>query len=207
MRRGRVLLVRHAGTTATRSARFPADEALTPSGWAAAAAGADGVRRWLAGQEVRAWSSPALRAEQTARALGLDARPDPALRPLDVGRWTGRALADVAGEEPAALGAWRTEPDAAEHDGENLTQLLARCRQTLEGWAVSLAAEPVGLVAVTHGAVLRALVATALGLPPLGLWQLEAAPGTAGALAARPDGGWTLAALNLPLAALPEDGT
>lgn len=207
MRRGRVLLVRHAGTTATRTARFPADEALTPSGWAAAEAGAAGVRRWLAGQEVRAWSSPALRAEQTARALGVDARPEPALRPLDLGRWTGRTLVEVAGEEPAALGAWRTEPDAVEHGGESLTRLLVRCRHLLGQWSAALAVEPAGVVAVTHGAVLRALVATALGLPPLGLWQLEAAPGSAAALAARPDGGWSLAALNLPLAALPEDET
>lgn len=206
MRRGRVLLVRHAGTTATRAGRFPTSgDALTAVGWTAAGAGAQGLQRWLAGQEARAVRSPALRAEQTARALGLDARVEPRLGPLDLGRWTGRGLAEVAGEEPAALSAWRTDPDGAGHGGESLQRLVARSRDLLAVWAADLAARPAAVVAVTHGAVLRALVVAALGLPPLGLWQLESSPAAGTALHLRPDGGWTLAALNLPLAALDGD--
>lgn len=203
MRRGRVLLVRHAGTTATRAARFPtAEEALTAPGWRAAEAGAAGLAQWLAGQEHSALRSPALRTEQTARALGLRAAVDPRLAPLDLGRWTGRGLAEVAGDEPAALRAWRTDPDEAGHGGESVAGLVARCRELLAAWAGELATRPAAVVAVTHGAVQRAVVVAALGLPPLALWQLESAPAAAAALHLRPDGGWTLAALNLPLAAL-----
>jgi broad specificity phosphatase PhoE len=195
--------VRHAGTTATRAGRFPTPaDALTAGGWTAAGAGAGGLRQWLAGQEARALRSPALRAEQTARALGLDAGVEARLGPLDLGRWTGRALAEVAGKEPAALSAWRTDPDEAGHGGESLSRLLARSRDLLAAWARDLTARPGAVVAVTHGAVLRALVIAALGLPPLGLWHLESAPAAGTALHLRPDGGWTLAVLNLPLAAL-----
>jgi broad specificity phosphatase PhoE len=84
-------LICHAPTRAIRDAAFPADEPLDPQGAAMAAAAADTIRR-----VDEAWTSPALRARQTADALRLDARIDPLLRDLDYGSWAGRLLDEVA---------------------------------------------------------------------------------------------------------------
>jgi hypothetical protein len=80
-------MVSHASTDAVRDAAFPLDEPLDTGGEAKARALAASLRRVDA-----AWSSPALRARQTAVALGLDAATDPVLRDIDLGRWAGQSF-------------------------------------------------------------------------------------------------------------------
>jgi broad specificity phosphatase PhoE len=62
-----------------------------------------------------AWTSPALRARQTAAALQLEAMVDPALKDVDLGRWVGRSFADVQETEPEEIAAWTSRSDAAPH--------------------------------------------------------------------------------------------
>jgi len=194
-----VLLVRHAGTAATRRGDFAGDDdALDPLPRSVPAP--DGVTAWLAGQAAEALASPARRARETATLLDLAPATEARLRPLDVGAWTGRGVADVAAEDPAGLAAWRVDPDARPHGGETLTELAQRCRALLAGWAAGRPGPP-AVVAVTHGAVVRALVAAALDLPPERAWRLEAGPGRAAALAWRGDA-WAVTALDAPLPAL-----
>src|ERR1700760_3620959 len=83
-------LICQAATHAVRDAAFPADEPLDPQGLAKATALVPDLRRVDA-----AWTSPALRARETATALGLQATIDPALRDLDYGNWSGRSLAEI----------------------------------------------------------------------------------------------------------------
>ena len=73
-------LISHASTRAVRDVAFPMDEPLDPQGRAQAAALAGEIRRVDA-----AWTSPALRARQTADALTLSATIEPALRDIDYG--------------------------------------------------------------------------------------------------------------------------
>ena len=63
----RLILISHASTSAVREVAFPADEPIDPQGQAKASALAGELRRVDA-----AWTSPALRATQTATALGLE---------------------------------------------------------------------------------------------------------------------------------------
>ena len=160
-------LIAHAPTAATRQAAFPAStDRLDAAGERAAVAERGAIRR-----VDLALTSPAEAARQTAAALGLDARAEPALREWDAGDWGGRTLEEVAGAEPEAVGAWLNDPAAAPPGGETLHALLAR----VSGWLDGLHG-PERVVAVTHAAVLRAAVLAALGAPAAGFWRLEAGP-------------------------------
>ncbi len=83
----RLKLLCQASTPAVRAAAFPADEPLDLQGRRKLAAF---PRRLLLADR---WAtSPALRANQTAEALKIDAAVEPLLRDCDYGRWTGRAF-------------------------------------------------------------------------------------------------------------------
>lgn len=180
----RLLLVRSAPTRATRTFAVPADEPLDARGRAAAAT----LGRALpAGAELL--SSPARRCRETAAAAGL---PAPTvvedLQAWDLGAWAGRPLADV---DAAALGAWRTDPEARPHGGEPLTALAARVGR----WLDAQAAGDGSAVALTHGGVVKAAVVHALGAPLEAFWRIDVAPLAITELHAR-DRRWTLTRTN-----------
>jgi broad specificity phosphatase PhoE len=162
----RVILLCHAATAATRAGRFPADEEIE----AAAAA-------ILPGLAVRLPHGDAVvcgrerRAVETSAALGLPARPVADLDDWALGGWRGRDLADVAGSEPEAFSAWRSDPAGAPHGGESLVALVER----VAGWLESCTATR-RVIAVTHPAVLRAAVVHALAVPVGAFWRIDAGP-------------------------------
>jgi broad specificity phosphatase PhoE len=163
----RLTLISHASTSAVREVTFPADEPIDPSGQAKASALAKELRRVDA-----AWTSPALRARQTAEALQLEATVDPALKDVDLGCWTGRSFADVLAAEPDAVAAWTSESDAAPHGGESVVVLLERVARWLDG--LKQADERV--VAVTHPAVIRAAIVLGIDAKPMSFWRIDIAP-------------------------------
>ena len=120
----------------------------------------------------RAWTSPALRARQTAAALGLDAAVEPALGDLDFGRWAGRTLAEVEAAEPLALAAWLADPATAPHGGEDFSSLRAR----VGAWLDQRRGETGRLVAVTHAAVIRAAVIHAIEATARSFGHIDVAP-------------------------------
>jgi broad specificity phosphatase PhoE len=81
---------------------------------------------------------PERACRQTADTIGAGAgaapRVEPALAGPDPGDWTGRTLRYVLAEDPLAVRAWLSDPQAAPHRGESLTTALARvggvCDQT-----------------------------------------------------------------------------
>ena len=89
----RLILICHASTAAVRTASFPVDEPLEPQGQAKASALAGAHPPELRRVDA-AWTSPALRARQTAAALHLTATVDHMLGDIDLGRWAGRSLAE-----------------------------------------------------------------------------------------------------------------
>ncbi|MFI5720867.1 histidine phosphatase family protein [Nocardia sp. NPDC051750] len=172
-------LISHGITDALRAARFPADEPLTPAGRAA-----------LAGRTVeppagaQVLVGPERRTRETARLLGLDAAPLSRLRDLDAGAWCGTRLDTLA---PDRLHQWRTDPGYREHGGESVLDLLERVR----GWLTELtAAPPTATVAVTHPAVIRAVLVVALDAATESFWRIDVAPGSRTRLHHR--GAWTL---------------
>ncbi|MGW6918619.1 histidine phosphatase family protein [Kitasatospora sp. NPDC054939] len=168
-----LLLVRHGRSTANTSgilAGWTPGVELDDTGRAQAAALADR----LAGIPlVRAVSSPLERCRQTLEPL-LAARAeladgfalDERLGECHYGDWTGRPLAELA-EEPL----WRTVQDqpsaAAFPGGESLRELSHRTVGAVREWDEKIAAEhgeDAVWAACSHGDVIKAVVADALGL-------------------------------------------
>ncbi|WP_395683104.1 histidine phosphatase family protein [Inquilinus sp.] len=163
----RLTLICHGATAATRSGAFPADEPLEERALARTTELRPVIRR-----ADRAWTSPALRARQTAAALGLDAVDEAALRDVDAGRWAGRRLEEVQAAEPQGVIAWLSDPDAAPHGGEALSALLTR----VEAWLDARAGDGGPGIAVTHAAVIRAAILQALEAPASSFWRIDIAP-------------------------------
>jgi broad specificity phosphatase PhoE len=164
---GRLMMICSASTPSLRGAVFPADEPLDAQGHAQACA--------LAGQLGRvdaAWTGPSLRARQTGDALQLHAVVEPVLRDIDLGRWTGHSLAEIAAAEPDAMRAWTTEPAAAPHGGETIAGVIERVRP----WLDMCARDGRRGVAVTHAAVMRAAIILAIDAPPQSFWRIDIPP-------------------------------
>ncbi len=183
------LLLRHGRTTAN------ADGVL--AGWTPGVA-LDGTGRAqaerlgdrLAGLPVRRIvTSPLQRCRETAsyvaahhRAAGVQQDPD--LGECRYGAWTGRALKELA-EEPL----WRTvqdQPSAArfppstEFESESIPQLQARAVATVRRIDAEVEAEhgPQALwVAVSHGDVLKTVLADVVGAHLDSFQRLLVAPG------------------------------
>ncbi len=163
----RLTLICHGATAATRSGAFPADEPLEERTLARAATLKPMIRR-----ADRAWTSPALRARQTAAALGLDAVAEPTLRDVDSGRWAGRRLEEIQAEEPDGVIAWLADPEATPHGGEALSALLGRAAS----WLDARAGDGGHGIAVTHASVIRAAILHALEAPASSFWRIDIAP-------------------------------
>ncbi len=161
-------LICHAATRAVRAADFPDDEMLDAAGLRAAASLASGI-----GRPDRGWVSPALRAQQTAEALGLAAITEAALRPCDCGRWAGRSLADVQVQDgEAAVLSWLSDPAAAPHGGEAALDVLHR----VGAWLDSRAQDEGHSMAVTHSEVIKAAIVHAIQASPMAFSRIDVGP-------------------------------
>lgn len=181
-----LLLVRHAPTSATRAAAFPADEELDERGRELAAGLAAAVPR-----RSEVITSPARRCRQTAEAAGLAAAVDERIAECDFGTWTGRSLADVNADDPAAVQSWMLDPDASPHGGESLALFSTRIAR----WLDDQAAQDGRMTVITHGEVVKAAVVHALSAPLLAFWRIDATPLAITELHAH-GGRWTVVRLN-----------
>ena len=113
--------------------------------------------------------SPMLRCENTvaplAAALGLEVLVDERLSEVDYGEWTGRKIGDLVKEPLWAV--VQHHPSAAVFPGgEGLAQVQARAVEAVREHDRRLAHDAEGdvlWVACTHGDVIKAVVADALG--------------------------------------------
>jgi probable phosphomutase (TIGR03848 family) len=125
------------------------------------------------------YSSPLERALETAqpiaRATGRQVQTADAWNEIDFGEWTGRTLADL---DP--LPEWRRfntfRSSSTIPGGESMAELLGRVLRDLDRLR-SLHPTPMACVAVvSHGDVLRSLVAHTLGVPLDEFQRLEISP-------------------------------
>jgi broad specificity phosphatase PhoE len=178
----RLTFICHASTDAVRRSAFPADEPLDNIGKREAIA--------LAGSAPHAdqiWSSPELRARQTAQALGLNAAVEPALRDCDYGRWSGQSFDDVSVREPDAIAVWLRDLAAAPHGGESLLALSQR----VATWLAAELIQHRQSIVVTHAAVIRAAIVYAIEATPQSFWRTDVAPLSCTRLSGN-DGRWNL---------------
>jgi probable phosphomutase (TIGR03848 family) len=163
-----VLLLRHGRTTANTGgvlAGWTPGVQLDETGQAQARAVAERLAKVPLAAVV---SSPLERCRQTAAAL-LDGRDlavqtDDRLGEARYGDWTGRTIKELA-KEPL----WRVvqlHPSAAVFpgpEGEGLAETQARAVAAVRAWNATLGPDAVWL-ACSHGDVIKAILADALGL-------------------------------------------
>ncbi|MGH4025409.1 MAG: MSMEG_4193 family putative phosphomutase, partial [Pseudonocardiaceae bacterium] len=129
-------------------------------------------------------SSPLQRCRETvaplAEACGFEVALDDGLIEVDYGQWTGRELSKL-GKEPL----WKvvqTHPSAAVFPGgEGLAALQARAVAAVREWDAKLTAEhgpQVLWLACTHGDVIKAVLADALGMHLDGFQRIVVDPGS-----------------------------
>jgi broad specificity phosphatase PhoE len=194
-----VYLIRHGETEWNAIGRWQGhlDVPLSAAGRAQAAR----LARRLAGEGTRfdaLYSSDLSRAWETAivlgGALGLPPAAAPALREIDLGRWSGKTRAEIAAAYPDEWRLLQRDEDFPRGGGES----FAVFRQRVLGW-LNRAAEnhPGGRIcAVTHGGCIRAVLLHALGLtwadrdriPPLGNGSIS--------VVERAAGGWNAVRMN-----------
>lgn len=168
-------LLRHGETERGGGFRGGLDDALTDTGWAQMRAGIEGAGRW--DQLV---SSPLQRcaafARDLAERLELPLHFDADLRELHFGQWEGRSAAELMESHAEDLGLFWNDPYSfTPPEGETLLDFEARVLAATERLHQRYAGQRVLLV--THGGVIRLLVARARQLPRAQLMQVEAAHG------------------------------
>ncbi|PYB71594.1 histidine phosphatase family protein [Pseudomonas sp. LB-090624] len=167
-------LLRH-GETEQGGLRGSLDDALTEKGWAQ-------MRSAVA--EAGPWqvlvSSPLQRCARFADELGarLDVavQREPRLQELHFGDWEGRSAAQIMETQADALGRFWADPYAfTPPNGEPVEAFSERVLAAVEGLRLQHAGKRVLLV--THGGVMRLLLARARGLPREHLLQVEVGHG------------------------------
>ena len=163
----RLTWICHAATAATRLAAFPADEGIEDAGRTAARAVADRIGPF---DEVRV--APERRTRQTAEALGLQALIDPDLCDCDYGRWSGRSLSAIDGDDHDAVATWLTDPRAAPHGGTSLAATIDRTA----AWLDRHCRDRLRLAVVAHPAIIRAAIVHVLAAPAASFWRIDVPP-------------------------------
>jgi alpha-ribazole phosphatase len=166
-------LLRHGETEQGGGLRGSLDDALTDNGWAQLRAAMVGAGPW-----DRLVSSPLQRcarfAEELAEQRGLPLSLEPALQELHFGAWEGRSTTELMATDADALGRFWADPYAfTPPDGEPLLAFEARVLGAVQRLQARHAGER--LLLVTHGGVMRLLLAAARDLPPAHLLQVNVA--------------------------------
>jgi probable phosphoglycerate mutase len=176
----RLLLVRHGESewNAVRRLQGQADIGLSEKGEAQARALAATVEQLSPDHVI---TSDLRRARQTAELLGFpEATPEPELREVDVGEWTGLNIGLIIANEPEAYSGWRAGTFAPP-GGEIWADFAARTSAATR----AAMAEADRLLVVCHGGVIRALLQTLLGLEPRRI--IPVGPGSLTILANKPN--------------------
>jgi broad specificity phosphatase PhoE len=163
----RLTLISHASTKALRAATFGGDDPIDDVGRAKAERLAGSIRR-----ADQCWTSPALRARETAAALNLTAAVDDRLRDCDFGRWTGKKLTQVMVREPRKLASWISNPNSAPHGGESIPQVMER----VAAWIREPGRDKIHTVAITHASVIRAAIVHVIEAQLQSFWRIDVTP-------------------------------
>ena len=157
----RLILVRHGVSLWNQRGRLQgqADSALAPEGERQARA----LGRHFADLAVdRFEASDLTRARRTAELMGRGTPVlDPLWREIDVGRWRGKAVADLLARRQEAYLAWR----GGRHTPPGGEPWEAFRDRVAEALAAVARVSGTALV-VTHGGVIRAALALTVGLAP-----------------------------------------
>lgn len=197
-RAARLLLVRHGEVEEWARGRIYGrlDPSLSPTGSAQASAIA---RRVAEEGPVALLSSPSRRALQTAApiaaATALAATTDARLREIEFGEYEGLTFAEAEQRDPVTWRAWMERPGQVRFPGGECWDEI-RARAVEAGEAIAAAHPGDAAAVVTHGGVIRALLAEALGLAAERTFRIEIAFGSLTILRREPFG-WMVESVNV----------
>jgi broad specificity phosphatase PhoE len=162
---GAIYLARHGQTAYNHEGRFQGQQEIPLDATGRAQARELAARASAYGFRAL-WTSPLLRARETADAvaasIGVEPREDPRLMETDAGEWTDRSFAAVMAASPVQFAAFASaDPSFAFPGGESFAEQEVRVAAAL---ADIERAELPALV-VCHGMTIRAALATR-GAPP-----------------------------------------
>ena len=169
----RLDLLRHGETELGGGLRGSLDDALTEKGWAQMRAAVVAGGPW-----DRLVSSPLQRCARFAAELGeqlnLPVQLDKDLQELHFGAWEGQSAAALMESDAEALGLFWADPYAfTPPQGEAVSDFAARVLGAIARLHRAYAGERVLLI--SHGGVMRLLLAQARGLPREQLLSVEVA--------------------------------
>lgn len=182
----RLDLLRHGETELGGGLRGSLDDALTQKGWAQMRAAVVAGGPW-----DRLISSPLQRcarfAAELGEQLGLPVQLDKDLQELHFGAWEGQSAAALMETDAEALGLFWADPYAfTPPQGEPVSDFAARVLGAVARLHQAYAGERVLLI--SHGGVMRLLLAQARGLPREQLLNVEVAHASLFALSVEADG-------------------
>ena len=171
----RVDLLRHGETELGGGLRGSIDDALTDLGWAQMRAAVTGQGPW-----DRLVSSPLQRCARFAEELGVQSgvpvHLDNDLQELHFGAWEGQSAAALMETDAQALGLFWADPYSfTPPQGEPVADFSARVLAALKRLHATCAGERILLI--SHGGVMRLLLAQARGLPREQLLNVEVGHG------------------------------
>ncbi|MBV7572141.1 alpha-ribazole phosphatase family protein [Pseudomonas sp. PDM32] len=171
----RVDLLRHGETEFGGGLRGSIDDALTDTGWAQMRAAVVGQGPW-----DRLVSSPLQRcarfAEELGAQLGVPVQLDKDLQELHFGAWEGQSAVALMETDAQALGLFWADPYSfTPPQGEPVADFSTRVLATLQRLHATCAGERILLI--SHGGVMRLLLAQARGLPREQLLNVEVGHG------------------------------
>lgn len=171
-------LIRHPKPTVTGICYGSMDVALSEEGLQQAHT----IVKELAAEAFAAiYTSPLRRCAEMARML-MEGRECPlvvldALREIDFGRFEGHTFDELARDYPEIYRRWMEAPSEVEFpDGESYAVLRARVVAAARDLRVRHAGQSIALV--THGGVIRTLVAELQGMDSRRLFEIEAPYGS-----------------------------
>lgn len=182
----RLYLLRHGETELGGGLRGSLDDALTENGWAQMRAAVVAGGPW-----DRIVSSPLQRCARFAAELGeqlsLSVYLDKDLQELHFGAWEGQSAAALMETDAEALGVFWADPYSfTPPQGEPVSEFSSRVLAAVARLHSNYAGERVLLI--SHGGVMRLLLAQARGLPREQLLNVEVAHGALFALTVEADG-------------------
>lgn len=163
----RVFLVRHTPVDLPDGICYGRTDVELAPGWEAAFAATALKIPAEASRRASLYSSPRRRCLQLAHTLGLPVTPDERLSEYDFGRWELRAWTDIPRHEIRAWAADLVHRPAP--DGERLLDVARRAADfftELSEHAVEDA------IVLTHGGVIRCLLAQTLNMPLADVFRL-----------------------------------
>jgi alpha-ribazole phosphatase len=182
----RLDMLRHGETELGGGLRGSLDDALTEKGWAQMRAAVVAGGPW-----DRLVSSPLQRCARFAVELGeqlnLPVHLDKDLQELHFGAWEGQSAAALMETDAEALGLFWADPYSfTPPQGEPVSDFAARVLGAVARLHQAYAGERVLLI--SHGGVMRLLLAQARGLPREQLLNVEVAHAALFALSVEADG-------------------